>query len=400
MSLIATPIANPDLARKPRRDGRARSVGRIDVHEDAAAADAAWATLEAACPGSVYQTRRFLLPWLAAFAGPLGITPMLIVAHDAAGAPVAFLPFGVREQGPFLVAEFLGGKDSNANMGLFSPAYDFSRDDLVSLLRAAAAKARLSPDIFRLANQPERWEDRPNPLDIFPHQASASFLHGARLSADSAAFFKARLSKDAAKKLRKKRQKLEGIGTVAHVVARDEATARRVLDAFFEQKLARFREKNIESVFETAEARAFMESAALAGLADGAPALQLHALTLDDRIIATYGGGAHRGRLHLMVNSFDGDVEIARCSPGDLLLQSIIEKACAEGLTGFDLGIGEARYKDSWCDESVAMFDSIMPVSAKGRVYARYESLRLNAKRWIKQSDWAWPLLLRVLRRN
>ena len=182
--------------------------------------------------------------------------------------------------------------------------------------------------------------------------------------------------------------------------ARDEATARRVLDAFFEQKLARFREKNIESVFETAEARAFMESAALAGLADGAPALQLHALTLDDRIIATYGGGAHRGRLHLMVNSFDGDVEIARCSPGDLLLQSIIEKACAEGLTGFDLGIGEARYKDSWCDESVAMFDSIMPVSAKGRVYARYESLRLNAKRWIKQSDWAWPLLLRVLRRN
>ena len=46
------------------------------------------------------------------------------------------------------------------------------------------------------------------------------------------------------------------------------------------------------------------------------------------------------------------------------------------------------------------MFDSIMPVSAKGRVYARYESLRLNAKRWIKQSDWAWPLLLRVLRRN
>jgi CelD/BcsL family acetyltransferase involved in cellulose biosynthesis len=101
-----------------------------------------------------------------------------------------------------------------------------------------------------------------------------------------------------------------------------------------------------------------------------------------------------------MVNSFDGDPEIARCSPGDLLLQSIIESACREGLTGFDLGIGEARYKDSWCNESVAMFDSIMPVSVKGRVYARYESLRLNAKRWIKQSDWAWPLLLRVLRRG
>ena len=187
MSLIATPLATADLARKPRRDGRARSVGRIDVHEDAVAANAAWEKLEETCPGSIYQTRRFLLPWLAAFAGPLGITPMLVVAHDAQGAPVAFLPFGVREQGPFRVAEFLGGKDSNANMGLFSPGFDFSRDDLVSLLRAAAAKARLSPDIFRLANQPERWEDGPNPLDIFPHQASASFLHGARLTVDAAA---------------------------------------------------------------------------------------------------------------------------------------------------------------------------------------------------------------------
>ena len=400
MSLIATPLATADLARKPRRDGRARSVGRIDVHEDAVAANAAWEKLEETCPGSIYQTRRFLLPWLAAFAGPLGITPMLVVAHDAQGAPVAFLPFGVREQGPFRVAEFLGGKDSNANMGLFSPGFDFSRDDLVSLLRAAAAKARLSPDIFRLANQPERWEDGPNPLDIFPHQASASFLHGARLTVDAAAFVKAHLSKDAAKKLRKKRQKLESMGAVAHVVARDETTARRILDAFFEQKLARFREKNIESVFETAEARAFMESAALAGLEDGAPALELQALTLDDRIIATYGGGVHRGRLHLMVNSFDGDIEIARCSPGDLLLQSIIEAGCAAGLTSFDLGIGEARYKDSWCDESVAMFDSIMPVSAKGRIYAHFESLRLNAKRWVKQSDWAWPLLLRLLRRS
>ena len=217
---------------------------------------------------------------------------------------------------------------------------------------------------------------------------------------DAAAFVKAHLSKDAAKKLRKKRQKLESMGAVAHVVARDETTARRILDAFFEQKLARFREKNIESVFETAEARAFMDSAALAGLEDGAPALELQALTLDDRTIATYGGGVHRGRLHLMVNSFDGDIEIARCSPGDLLLQSIIEAGCAAGLTSFDLGIGEARYKDSWCDESVAMFDSIMPVSAKGRIYAHFESLRLNAKRWVKQSDWAWPLLLRLLRRG
>lgn len=383
-----------------RRERLPRSLGRIDVHAEPADATEAWTILEETCSGSIYQTRRFLEPWIAAFADSLGLTPMLIVAHDARGAPVAFMPFGVRRSGPFNVAEFLGGKDSNANMGLYHPDFGFRRNDLISIMRAASAKARVRPDLFRLANQPLEWEGKKNPLDIFPHQTSASFLHGGRLVADPAAFLKARQSKDAAKKLRKKRQKLEAVAPVTHYVARDAAGARRVLDAFFEQKLARFREKNIDSVFETAEARRFMEQSALAGLEAGAPALELHALLVGERIVATYGGGVHRGHLHLMVNSFDADPDIARSSPGDLLLQAILEQKCRDGLTGFDLGIGEARYKDSWCDDSRPLFDSIMPVTAKGHLFALIESNRLHAKRWIKQSEWARPFVMKLLGRS
>ncbi len=400
MSIFTAREAPEPLARQARRDGAARSVGRIDVLDNPAAAEKPWADLEARCPGSIYQARKFLLPWIAAFAGPLGITPMLVAAHDANGAPVAFLPFGVRRQGPFLVAEFLGGKDSNANIGLYAPNFHFAPDDLISLLKAAAAKARRSPDIFLLANQPEIWEGRANPLDIFPHQTSASFLHGSALASDPATFMKERLSKDAAKKLRAKRRKLDELGPVQHIVARDAASAKAVLDAFFAQKLARFREKNIDSVFETSESRAFTERAALDGLAEGRPAIELHALALGGRLIATYGGGGHRGQFHLMFNSFDADPQIGRCSPGDLLLQSILEQKCLEGFARFDLGVGEARYKDTWCDDHGLMFDSIMPVTLKGAFHARYESGRLSAKRWIKQSDWAWPLAKRLLGRG
>jgi CelD/BcsL family acetyltransferase involved in cellulose biosynthesis len=394
LAAIVAPVA------RARREGSGRTIGRIDVHADAATADIPWAMLEDACPATIYQTRRFLLPWLAAFAPQLGMTPMLVVAHDSAGAPVAFLPFGVRRQGPFTVAEFLGGKDSNANIGLFKPGFDFARDDLVSLLRAAAAKANPKPDLFRLANQPAIWAGEKNPLDIFPHQASASYLHGARLQLDAAAFVKEHQSKDTAKKLRKKRQKLEAVAPVAHAIAKDAETARKYLDVFFEQKIARFRDKNIDSAFDTPEARHFFERAALDGLAAGRPAMEMHALLLGDKVIATYGGGSHREHFHLMINSFDSDAEISRSSPGDLLLQAIIEQKCREGFTGFDLGIGEARYKDSWCDESQALFDSIMPVSTKGRLYAAFEAARLNAKRAIKQSSWAWPMAMKLLGRK
>ncbi len=387
-------------ARVARRAGRARSLGRIDVHTDPEAADAAWGALEAACPGAIYQTRRFLRPWLAAFGGPYRMTPMLVVAHDAAGDPVAFLPFGVRREGLFRVAEFVGGKDSNANLGLFRPDIDFSRDDLISLLRAAATKAKRRPDLFRLTNQPEVWDGRPNPLDIFPHQPSASSLHGGALSADFEAFQKARLSRDTLKKLARKRARIEATAPVRHVVAQTPEAAIAILDAFFEQKIARFRQKKIASVLETEEARRFWRAAALDGFETGAPAIEMHALLHGGRFIATYGGGAHNGRFHLMVNSFDTDPAIARSSPGDLLLQSVLEQKAKEGLTGFDLGIGEARYKDNWCDQTLPLFDSLMPVTRRGRLYAWLESARLKAKRRIKQSAWAWPFARRLLRQR
>ncbi len=396
--IARTQDQTPAAARQARRDGVARTIGRIDVHDGVAAADAEWALLEDLCPGTIYQTRRFLGPWLDAYAGQFGLMPMLVVAHDAAGAPIAFLPFGLRKQGPFTVAEFLGGKDSNANIGLFLPGVEFARDDMISLLRAAAAKAKSPPDLFRLANQPEIWNGEQNKLDIFPHQPSASYLHGGHLQSDAAAFVRDRLSKDTAKKLRKKRQRLELIAPLAHVVARDEATAREILDSFFVQKIARFRDMHLDSGFETSEARLFFEQATLYGIAEGRPAVELHALKLGERIIATYGGGNHRGHLHLMINSFDADPDIARSSPGDLLLQAILEQKCRGGFNSFDLGIGEARYKDSWCDDPQPLFDSIMAVSMKGRFYAAFEAMRLNVKHWIKQSAWAWPFALRLLR--
>jgi CelD/BcsL family acetyltransferase involved in cellulose biosynthesis len=85
-----------------------------------------------------------------------------------------------------------------------------------------------------------------------------------------------------------------------------------------------------------------------------------------------------------MFNSFDADAEIAKASPGDLLLQRIIVKACGDGLRRFDLGIGEARYKTALCDEPIALFDAIVPVSVIGAIVARLVSLRQTAKRAIK----------------
>ena len=250
-----------------------------------------------------------------------------------------------------------------------------------------------------LENQPERIAGRANPLDIFPHQSSASFSHSGSLNPDPAAFLAERLSKDTAKKLRKKRKRLEAMGKLTYRTANSAGDVARILDAFFLLKLERFRQKHIASDFETPQARSYLERACCPR-PDRPAAIDLHALFLGERVIAIFGGAMHQRHLHLMFNAFDMDEPIAKSSPGELLLQNVLEDACRCGAAGFDLGIGEARYKNTWCEHAEPMFDSVLAITRRGRAWSVVETLRRRAKRWIKQSRWVWPLAQVLMRRG
>ena len=97
-----------------------------------------------------------------------------------------------------------------------------------------------------------------------------------------------------------------------------------------------------------------------------------------------------------MFNSFDSDVEIAKSSPGDLLLMKVIAAQCAAGVRRFDLGIGEARYKATFCDEAIPLFDSFVPASLKGWVYLKLLAVSLRAKRTVKQNGRLFALAKRL----
>jgi CelD/BcsL family acetyltransferase involved in cellulose biosynthesis len=85
-----------------------------------------------------------------------------------------------------------------------------------------------------------------------------------------------------------------------------------------------------------------------------------------------------------MATSFDMDSEVARTSPGEILLIDLIKLQCQAGITSFDLGVGEARYKTTICDERDELVDSFLPVTLKGRIFAGVARSKRSAKRWIK----------------
>jgi CelD/BcsL family acetyltransferase involved in cellulose biosynthesis len=379
---------------------------RIEIHDDPAGVLDAWAELEAIAPASMYQTRRWLLPWIETVCPAAGIRPLLILTRDpGSGAPQMLLPFGIQTAGGLRLAQFLGGRDSNANLGLYRPGSEPPRNILVAILMQVAQASALKPDAYVLANQPLTWEGRPNPFAALGRQDSPSFCYSTTLTADFEALAKERLSADTRKKLRYKARKLEEQGPVAYHKAMTAEEIEATIDTYLAQKRERFAQMNITSDMRNDVALAYFRRSCLPR--DGeAPAIELHALAMGTRIIAIYGGGIHRGRFHGMINSFDMDPMIARFSPGDLLLQRLIEAKCQDGLTRFDLGIGEGRYKNTWCNEAEPLFDTLIGQSGAGKAFVTMEKTRRRAKRLIKQSEWAWPMAKRLraslgfLRRN
>ncbi len=340
----------------------------------------AWAELAASASASPYQSFEFAQVWFATIGAAEGVTPLIVVARDEAGAPVALLPLALSRRGPLRLAIFLGGKDSNFNLGLFRPGPIWSRADIAALFAEAGRGARPRLDAFLLANQPLQWRGLANPLAEAERRPSPSFGYKSALPADFSLWLDAHASKEAKKKMRKKRARLEAIAPLVHSRAADPEAIARALDAFDAQRRARVEALGLPDPYASAAAHDFLVRLAETG------ALELHVLKLGERVIAVFGAFAGVHRLSGLFIANDGDPEIARSSPGELMVHAMVADAIARGFAEFDLGVGEARYKDESCETVEPLFDSAFGASARGKLVAFAYLAGRRIKRFVKQS--------------
>jgi CelD/BcsL family acetyltransferase involved in cellulose biosynthesis len=359
---------------------------KVEIFRDPRQALDAWRALAPERLGSFYQSETFLLNWLEVYGAT--VEPFFIVARDALGAPVALLPLGVRRYGPFRVAQFLGGREANYNLGLFRDPENFAADDLRALLRAAA-HAPGGPHVYRLLSLPKIWNGAENPLVRLPHRPAASPAYCTALAADAEALLTEKLSADTRKKLRKKEKRLGELGALHYSRADTLEKAERALDLFFAQKQQNY---SLGDKGDRAALRRFYGLLATQGL-------ELHILALGERPIAILAAALNGDRLQGLFNSFDPDPEIARSSPGDLLLTRILRDCCARGLRTFDLGLGEARYKMMFCGQREEMADVLFAPGLAGAAAKPAFAGFLAAKAAIKNNPKLWVAIQTFRRR-
>ena len=343
---------------------------------------------------SRYQHYSWMSGWWDHIGSISKVSPHVTVLRDDTGKPVLLLPLVRKQVGPLQVGFFMGGKHTNFNLPVWRPEYLQQPAAGLNALLNGLRQNGPRLDLLVLLNQPGTWQGVANPMLHMSHAASASRAFSGELQRDFEGLVKERMSANARKKLRQKERQLAALGPVAFQRARTPAEIDRVLAVFFQQKAARMREQGLCNAFDTAGVKEFIRAAAHEIDPDtGEPVIELYAASVGGTIIATFGGIVADGRFSGMFISIAG-AEFRHYSPGELLLANVIRMCCERGLDRFDLGIGDATYKQVYCTDAEALYDSVIPITAAGQVAAPIWRAGLALKGKVKKSD----MLLRAVR--
>jgi CelD/BcsL family acetyltransferase involved in cellulose biosynthesis len=382
MTMAAVIERRPAEAPAP---SKARRIARVDILDNLDQAELVWRMLETRQPFCTpYQRFDFLSAWQRQVGARDNAVPFIVVAYDAERDPLVLLPLALRRKYGVRTAAFMGGKHTTFNMALFER--DFAASATSADLDALLSKLRehTAADVLALVQQPSRWQDMANPFALLPHQPSVNDCPF--LAMQPGGEPESRISSSFRKRLKTKERKLQALPGYRYAIASTDAEITRLLDWFFQVKPQRMAEQKLPDVFAEPGVEDFIRAACLTALPGGGRAIDIHALSCDEEIIALFSGVADGYRYSMMFNTYTMS-EHARFSPGLILMRNIIDRHAGHGYRALDLGIGSDDYKRMFCKSDEPIFDSFIPLTPRGSLAASAMAALHRGKRLVKQNQ-------------
>ena len=393
----------PAVAAFSRAPAAADRFDRLEVavHADIAPLEMDWRALAAAEGVTVYQSFDWVAAWLDAAAPAQAIRPAIVTLYDE-GRLVMIWPLGIERIGPFRIARPLGGEHANIRMPIVAADWRCEADDAAvdRLLRRIAGTIR-GVDLFDFDALPLDQDGAP--LFLARHSAALPArcnVGTIRLSGDFAAVLAAHRGAKKTKKHRWQKNALAPVGGYQLRRAASRAEADAMLDAFLAEKAAWFRRNGLDDSFAAPGVVPFFRALIARRWDDGREGvIEIDAIEFAGGIHAILGSGTANGRQSGYFLAITDD-EWRRISPGELLIHEVIEAACARGITLFDLGRGDERYKASWLDRTETHVRLIRPVTLLGHAAALAIALRDRAEKTIRDDERLWSLVGRFRKRR
>lgn len=313
--------------------------------------------------GTPFQTIDWLKTWYDVIAASFGCTPLPIRVRDqVTGEVAALVPLVIRDADGLRVISFadLGVTDYNAP--LLGPASPTTAAGHAAFL--AAVRRALPPhDLIRLEKQPIDLEGLPNPLANVP-AATVSPLFGnpilVRASADE---FVRERGRKYRKEIGRCFRVLETRGQRGFRRARTRDEALQMLRILEEQQRTRILEAGKPYILDHPAIAAFYERVLLDGLETGFASI--FCLSADDTPVAMLFG-VQCGTTFLLLRISNAGEAWKNCSPGRLIVVETMRELREEGISTFDMTIGDYAFKRGFGPEPMPLADTTIAGSWRG----------------------------------
>jgi CelD/BcsL family acetyltransferase involved in cellulose biosynthesis len=143
-------------------------------------------------------------------------------------------------------------------------------------------------------------------------------------------------------------------GDLSYAVIHGARAIAPLLPRFFELHVANFAGTGRTSQFESDRDRAFYQ--ALVEHPELGETIYMDVLRVADRLVAMHLGFQHQGCIYYYKPAFD--LELAKASPGKILLAHIFARATQQGVHRVDLLKGLESYKTEWANRSLTTLTS------------------------------------------
>ncbi|MGB5948398.1 MAG: GNAT family N-acetyltransferase [Parvibaculum sp.] len=352
------------------------------VHASFASAEADWRRFEQEALGTGFQSFDWLAQWHA-HAGA-DVEPAILTI-SLGGRPLMLAPLGIERHMGARCLVWLGGKFADYKGPLVAPDFaDHLPHGRFAALWPKIRRALPKHDVVLFENQPEYLGEARNPFVALGGEPASDpgFVFALPSSYEE---FITRFRPETRRNDRVKERKLGGQGALGFRVAATPDEARAMALEILDQKAEQLRQQGIASIFEDEAHRAAYLALAALPAERGLLNLQVAQLTLDGRMIS--GSIAHiwHGRATLMVHVYDH--AHAKLSPGRIHLLKLIATSIEAGHTHYDLSVGHAAYKESFCDAPMALFNLVEAATPWGLASAGALHTRLGLKRAIKTNE-------------
>ncbi|MAM94272.1 GNAT family N-acetyltransferase [Parvibaculum sp.] len=380
-------------------DARLAQAAGVTLYESFEAAESAWRDFETRAVGTAFQTFDWLSTWHRHVGERLGIEPAIAVVARQ-GAPLMLAPLGIERRFGLRRLVWLGGRLADYKGPLLAHDYEARLDDAsgdgFATLWQQIRRALPRHDLVMLDSQPVSLGPPGAPLDNPFAGLSTSPAPDAAYVFDLPPTFEEfsqRYRAETRRIDRSKFRKLDAAGEVSFRIAETVEERVAMTQSILARKAAQLSAQGISSIFEEEDYLAAWHD--LAALPDERCLIEAAELRLDGQFLSGSVSHVWHGRNTLMVHTYDHEL-LPKLSPGRLHLLKLLQSSIDRGVATYDLSVGYAAYKESFCDTPMEMRNMISGASLAGHGAALAIRAGLAAKRRIKNDPRLMGLVQKV----